>query len=65
MQDCLNKVMDLLELPLANELAKETRNELDDRMPLCLLTANADEVTLAEPQVDPNVSYVELAVYPH
>ena len=64
MQDCLNKVMDMLELPLADDMAKETHNELNDRMPLSLLTANVDEVTLAEPQVDPNVSYVELAVYP-
>ena len=64
MQASLDKVKDLLELPLADELSKEPRDELNDRMPLSLLTANVDEVTLAEPCVDPSISYVELAVYP-
>ena len=31
---------------------------------MALLTANVDEVTLAEPNTDNNASYVELAVYP-
>jgi len=63
LQETLNRVSDLLELPLAEELKKETRDELNDRLPLTLLTANVDEVTLAEPS-DINASYVELAVYP-
>jgi hypothetical protein len=64
LQEALNRVSDLLELPLPEELKKETRNELDDRMPLSLLTADVDEVTLAEPSTDVSASYVELGVSP-
>ena len=49
---------------MPEELKKETRNELDDRLPLSLLTANVDEITSAEPSTDISASYVELAVYP-
>ena len=63
LQESLDRVSDLLELPLPEELKKETRNELDDRLPLSLLTANVDEVTLEEPSTDISASYVELAVY--
>ena len=60
----MDRVSDLLELPLPEELKKETRNELDDRMPLSLLIADIDEVTLAEPSTDVSASYVELCVSP-
>ena len=63
MQEALNEVSDLLELSLAEELKRETRDELDDRFPLLLRTANIDEVTLAEPSDEIDASFVELAVY--
>ena len=37
---------------------------MNDGMPLSLLTANVDEVTLADPGFEVSASYVELAVYP-
>ena len=49
---------------MPEELKEVTRNKLDDRLPLSLLIANVDEVTLAEPSADISASYVELAVYP-
>ena len=52
LQESLDRVSDLLELPLPEELKKETRNELDDRMPFSILTANVEEVTLPEPSTD-------------
>ena len=64
MQKALNQVSDLLELPLVEELKRETRDELDYRLPLSLFTASLDEVTLAEPSDEAHASYVELAVYP-
>ena len=64
LQEALNRVSDLLELLLAEELKMKTRDELNDRLPLALLTANVDEVTMAEPSSEVNASYVELAVYP-
>ena len=55
---------DLLEVPLPSEMLEVPRNELDDRMPLSLLTANLDEVQLADPREGTYDNYVELAVYP-
>ena len=40
------------------------RDELNDRMPVSLLTADLDAVTLAEPSQDIDSDFVELAVYP-
>ena len=64
MQEALNQVTDRLELPLLGELKREQRDELNDRLPLSLLTANVDKVTLAEPSGGTDASYVELAVCP-
>jgi len=64
MQEALNQVSDRLELPLPDEHRPEQRDELNDRMPLSLLTASVDEVTLAEPSDGIYASYVELAVCP-
>jgi hypothetical protein len=64
LQESLNQVSDLLDFPLPEKLKEKERDELHDRLPLALLSANIDEVTLAEPSYDLNASHVELAVYP-
>ena len=56
--------MEDLKTPLGTEMEQTTRNELDDRLPLTLLLANVDEVTLVEPIIAAEVDHVELAIYP-
>ena len=53
-----------MEMPLPSELATEPHDDLGDRMPLSLLAANLDEVTLGDPSEGYDEQFVELAVYP-
>ena len=60
----LDKVADLLEIPLPTEMHEAKHDDQSDRMPLSLLCANIDAVTLAEPLNEIDQEFVELAVYP-
>ena len=46
------------------ELNQHDYDDRSDRLPLSLLSANIDEVTLANADFTPSERFVELAVYP-